>query len=93
MNQFDNYLSGLSVGEHVRITQTNGQVLEGVIVQNDGTESFQLQVTMKMFRCRLGIFIDGALTHVNPKLSVGHAEPVQTWFRSAPRRDVVKRFQ
>lgn len=49
MNQFDNYLSGLSVGEHVRITQTNGQVLEGVIVQNDGTESFQLQVTMKMF--------------------------------------------
>ena len=46
MNQFDSFLGSLSGGQRVRITQTNGQVWEGTVVNNDGTDSLQLQVSM-----------------------------------------------
>lgn len=46
MNQFEAYLGALTTGQRVRVTQTNGQVWEGTIVQNDGTDALQLQVSM-----------------------------------------------
>ena len=46
MDQFNNILSTLSVGQRIRITQTDGQSWEGTVVQNDKAEFLQLQVNM-----------------------------------------------
>ncbi|MEE5992834.1 MAG: hypothetical protein V3G42_06295 [Oscillospiraceae bacterium] len=45
MNLIDKKLSALKAGDRVCFTQKNGQMLTGVIVENDGKETLSVQVT------------------------------------------------
>ena len=47
MGMFDKFLSELHKGDIVRLTQKNGQVLEGTVTENDGDDAISLQVVMK----------------------------------------------
>ena len=47
MGMFGKFLSELNKGDIVRLTQTNGQVLEGTVTENDGEDAISLQVVMK----------------------------------------------
>ena len=46
MGMFSKFLSELNKGDIVKITQTNGQVLEGTVTENDGEGAISLQVMM-----------------------------------------------
>ena len=46
MGMFSKFLSELNKGDIVKITQTNGQVLEGTVMENDGEEAVSLQIVM-----------------------------------------------
>ena len=46
MSQFNDFLSKLAPGHHIRVTLTNGQVMEGNVVQNDAEESLLIEVKM-----------------------------------------------
>ena len=48
MNLVEQKLSALSIGEPVRLTQTNGQIIEGVLSANDKTEALEVIVTAKV---------------------------------------------
>lgn len=45
MSLLTNKLSALSPGSHVRFTHVSGQVVEGVVAENDGKESISIQIT------------------------------------------------
>ena len=45
MSLLDNKLSALLPGSRVRFTNLSGQVIEGIIAENDGKESLSVQVT------------------------------------------------
>lgn len=45
MSLLDKKLSALLPGSHVRFTNLAGQVIEGIVAENDGTESLSVQVT------------------------------------------------
>ncbi|MBQ8791707.1 MAG: hypothetical protein IJZ51_10400 [Ruminiclostridium sp.] len=45
MSLFNDKLSKLTAGDHVRFTHSSGQVIEGIIVENDGEESLSVQIT------------------------------------------------
>ncbi len=44
MNILHQALSKLKVGDRVKLTQVNGQTIEGIISENDGAESFAIQI-------------------------------------------------
>ena len=46
MGIFSEFLTKLNQGDYVRITQTNGQIVEGTVVENDTEGAVSLQVTM-----------------------------------------------
>ncbi len=46
MGIFSEFLTKLNKGDQVRITQTNGQIMEGVVTENDGEGAIALQVVM-----------------------------------------------
>ncbi|MBQ2279169.1 MAG: hypothetical protein II333_11415, partial [Clostridia bacterium] len=46
MNILKQNLASLSPGTHVRITQQNGHVLDGIVLENDGTESLSVRVAL-----------------------------------------------
>lgn len=45
MSLLTNKLSALSPGSHVRFTHVSGQVIEGIVAENDGKESISIQIT------------------------------------------------
>lgn len=45
MSLLANKLSALSPGSHVRFTHVSGQIIEGVVAENDGKESLSIQIT------------------------------------------------
>ena len=45
MSKFEEKLSGLRVGTPIRFTQNNGQIIEGVIAENDGESMISLAIT------------------------------------------------
>lgn len=45
MSLLDKKLSALLPGSHIRFTNLAGQVIEGIVAENDGTESLSVQVT------------------------------------------------
>ncbi len=45
MSLINQKLSEIQAGTPVRFTQRNGQIIDGVIVENDGTESLAVQIT------------------------------------------------
>ncbi|MDE6679374.1 MAG: hypothetical protein K2K02_10080, partial [Ruminococcus sp.] len=45
MNILDRKLSAMPVGVSVRFTQLNGQIIEGILVDNDGNEALSIQVS------------------------------------------------
>ena len=46
MNILKKNLASLSQGVHVRITQQNGHILDGIVLENDGTESLSIRVAL-----------------------------------------------
>lgn len=49
MSLINENLSAMQVGTYVKITQRNGQVINGVVIENDGKESLALQITSTAF--------------------------------------------
>ena len=45
MSKFEEKLSGLRVGTPIRFTQNNGQIIEGVIAENDGESMISIAIT------------------------------------------------
>ncbi|MGN0650756.1 MAG: hypothetical protein ACI4KM_09995 [Oscillospiraceae bacterium] len=45
MNLIEQKLAAMQIGTPVRFTQTNGQTLEGILVENDGSESLSIQIS------------------------------------------------
>lgn len=45
MSLLDKKLSVLLPGSHVRFTNLSGQVIEGIVAENDGKESLSIQIT------------------------------------------------
>jgi len=45
MSIFEQKLSAIPVGKSVRFTQTNGQIIEGVLTENDGSEALSVQIS------------------------------------------------
>ena len=45
MNILDRKLSAMPGGVPVRFTQMNGQIIEGILVDNDGSEALSIQVS------------------------------------------------
>ena len=45
MSLLTNKLSALKRGDYVRFTHLSGQIIEGIVTENDGTESLSIQVT------------------------------------------------
>ena len=45
MSLLTNKLSALPPGSHVRFTHVSGQIIEGVVTENDGKESLSVQIT------------------------------------------------
>ncbi len=48
MSLLTNKISALSPGTHVRFTHVSGQIIEGVVAENDGKESLSVQITSLM---------------------------------------------
>ena len=46
MSNLNIFLSKLDIGDFVKITQSNGQVLEGTVISNDNQEILSLQISM-----------------------------------------------
>ena len=49
MSLINEKLSAMQAGTSVKITQRNGQILNGVIIENDGKESLAVQITSTAF--------------------------------------------
>ena len=63
MSKFTDYLSNLKSGDFVRITQSNGQIIDGTVISNDNEDSLLLQInTTVMIRYQSvdGISISGS---------------------------------
>ena len=45
MNLIEKKLSALKTGERVRFTQKNGQMIDGIVSENDGKETLSVQIT------------------------------------------------
>lgn len=49
MSTFTSKLSSLRVGKPVKLTRKNGQIVEGIVVENDGHESFSVKVSALVY--------------------------------------------
>lgn len=48
MNLVEQKLSALPIGSPIRFTQTNGQIIEGVLSANDKTQALEVTITAKV---------------------------------------------
>ncbi len=73
MNIFEQKLSELKAGTPVRFTQSNGQVIDGIISENDGNNSLSVQISSTVtlrYSQIAGIEINNAFNNIVPQVPV-----------------------
>ena len=45
MSLLDQKLAALPIGSHVRLVHKSGQIIEGVVMENDGKDALSVQIT------------------------------------------------
>lgn len=80
MNIMEQELAQLKAGTPVRFTQQNGQIIEGVIVRNDGQDSLSISVSSQItvrYSQIAGIESSNAFGAINPVQQVQVVQPLQ----------------
>ncbi len=92
MSLLSNKLSALSPGSHVRFTHVSGQMIEGVVVENDGEESLSIQITsLTTLRYdQIGMMEEGQQTGTIVETPVMEIVPAVTEMQTSV--DVLKLF-
>ena len=45
MSLLDQKLAALPIGSHVRFVHRSGQIIEGIVMENDGKDALSVQIT------------------------------------------------
>ena len=71
MSLLDQKLAALPIGSHVRFVHRSGQIIEGIVMENDGKDALSVQITSTAtlrFCCHIIVFRHQRLQNKNQYL-------------------------